>query len=200
MRGEPTQKVSDLTEEGFKKLLERLDADEMQAAEKYEQLRLKLIKCFDWKGTINTPSDELADITLDRVARKLLGGEEIENIDAYACQVTRFVWLEQTRKNKENATDDSEMPEQIVEPEIPEDPDARLECLRKCLKEVANTDEERQMIIGYYDTEAGDKIKDVRKNLADKLGITMNYLKQKALRLRNKLEICINDCVREMAV
>lgn len=188
--------MSDTTAEGMQKLFERLDVDSNLAGEKYEELRLKLVKCFVWRKVSESHADTLADMTIDRVAKKLGEGVEIENINAYANEVSRYVFLEYTRKNKEDATDDEMMPIQAVEPEIPVEPNQRLECLRKCMREVAD-DEGRKLIIGYYDTEAGDKLKEIRKQLAEKLGIEMNYLKQKALRLRKKLEDCINDCVRE---
>lgn len=191
--------MSNLTAEGFEKLLERLDDDPSQAAEKYEELRLKLIKTFVWRGCSNLYADNLADIVFDRLAKKLGERVEIENIDAYAGEVSRFVWLEHLRKNKEDAKADDDMPVQMVEAEFPENPDIRLKCLRKCVPEVTKNEAEKEIIIGYYHTKPGEKLKESRKKLADKWDLTMNNLKQKALRLRKKLEDCINDCVREPA-
>lgn len=194
-----SNKVSDLTAEGFERLLERLDKDQMRAAERYEELRLKLIKCFVWRGCTNLYADNLADTTLDRVAKKLGEGVEIESVNAYACEISRYVWMEHLRKNKEDAKDDEQMPLQTVDPEIPEDPDERLKCLRKCLPEVSKDETDKQLIIGYYDTKHGEKNKDIRRKLAETLGVTMNTLKVKALRLRNRLENCINECMAEIA-
>lgn len=56
--------MADLTADGFEKLLERLGEDKTQAAEKYEELRLKLIKYFVWRGVSNLFADNLADETL----------------------------------------------------------------------------------------------------------------------------------------
>ena len=50
-------------------------------------------------------------------------------------------------------------------------------------------------MIGYYDTDTGEKAKQARKRLADSLGMTVNALKVRACRLRLKLEACITDCV-----
>ncbi len=61
-----------LTADAFEQLLFRLDSDETQAAEKYEDLRLKLVKILSWKGCPDTEADALADTTLDRVADKLV--------------------------------------------------------------------------------------------------------------------------------
>lgn len=186
--------MAELTAEGFEKLLQRLDANQAQAAEKYEELRLKLVKFYSWRGCPYTSADELADETINRVAAKLVEGVEIESLNAYASQISRFVWLEFSRKRKEDNYGD-EMPEQAVEPEMPDEPDERLNCLKKCLAEVAADPTDRELIIGYYDREAGEKQKEARKSLAEKLGLKMNALKVKACRLRSKLERCINDCV-----
>src|SRR5687768_13825940 len=109
--------MSPLTATTFEQLLFRLDTDQTRAAEKYELLRRKLVKCLTWKGCPESEADTLADTTLDRVAIKIAQGEIIENLDAYACQVLRFVWLEFIRKRKEDAAGD-DLPETAVEPDI----------------------------------------------------------------------------------
>lgn len=191
--------MSTLTATAFEQLLFRLDADQMRAAEKYEELRLKLVKCLTWKGCPESEADTLADTALDRVAMKITKGEQVQNIKAYACEVLRYVWLEFIRKRKEDAAGDN-LPEPAVEPdiEILQDPDLRLRCLRKCLAEVVPDEKDKSLIIGYYDTESGEKNKDIRKNLAEKLGLSMNTLKVKACRLRDRLEKCINECVARL--
>ncbi len=194
--------MSALTTNSFEKLLIRLDADPNQAAEKYLLLQQKLVKCLTWKGCSETDADSLADTALDRVALKLEKGEEILNLKAYACEVLRFVWLEYNRKHKEEAVGDDNMPEGFTSPEIEqfEDPDDRMRCLRKCLAEVVPNENDRSLIIGYYDLDVGDKIKDIRKSLAEKLGLTKINLKVKASRLRDRLEKCINECVARLSV
>lgn len=179
-------------------MLERLDSDTARAAEKYEQLRFKLVKIFLWKGCPESNADALADVVIDRVAAKLSQGEQIQNINAYACEVLRFVWLEHRRKQKEDAAGD-DLPETKVEPEIEifHDPDLRLRCLRNCMAETVSDEKDKILIVGYYDADAGDKLKNIRKSLAEKLGLTMTTLKVKACRLRERLEKCINECVEK---
>lgn len=193
--------MSILTTTDFELLLERLASNPTQAAEKYELLRLKLVKSLSWKGCPDSEADALADLTFDRVAGKLAQGEEILNINAYAGEVLRFVWLEHRRKRKEYAAG-GDLPETAVEPDIEifDEPDLRLRCLRKCLAEVSPDENDKILIVGYYDTEAGEKNKDTRKNLAEKLGLTMTTLKVKACRLRERLERCINKCVEKLTV
>jgi hypothetical protein len=55
------------------------------------------------------------------------------------------------------------------------------------------------LIIGYYDLKTGEKNKDHRKNLAQKLNLTMTTLKVKACRIRERLEKCINECVTKLS-
>jgi DNA-directed RNA polymerase specialized sigma24 family protein len=188
--------MASLSPEAFRLLLERLDADPAAAAEGYELLRLKLTKMVTWKGCRETDAETLADTTLDRIAAKIGGGEVIENMNAYACQVLRFVWLEYSRKRIEDPAGD-ELPEVAVEPDTSflDEPDIRLNCLGKCMNEVVPETADRTLIVGYYDADTGKKNKDQRKDLAAKLGLTMNTLKVKACRLRARLEKCINECV-----
>ena len=194
--------MSVLTANSFELLLNRLDGDALSAAEKYETLRQKIIKFLMWKGCPETDADVLADTTLDRVAVKLSQGEAIESLNAYACQVVRFVWLEHSRRRKEDAVGDDKMPEISVQPdiEILQDTDLRLRCLRKCLAETVPNDDDRTLIVGYYDADAGEKNKDARRNLAEKLSLTMTTLKVKACRIRERLERCINECVEKLLV
>ncbi len=191
--------MAELTAEAFGLLLVRLDENESVAAGKYEELRLKLIKFFIWqRRCAESEADALADETLDRVSVKLARNIEINNVNAYALEVSRFVWLEHIRRRKEIGYGD-DLPEIAVPPETAEESDWRLACLRKCLIEVSQNESERHLIIGYYGAETGEKNKNQRKNLAEKLGLTMNTLKVKACRLRERLERCINDCAAKTA-
>ena len=187
--------MSSLTATSFQTLLDRLDADPSTAAEKYEALRVKIAHLHRWRGCAESHADELTDVTLDRVAAKLAAGEQVENLNAFASAVARFVALEHSRKNKLDAVGD-DLPETPVEPDLEflDDPDERMKCLRRC---VATTlgDEDRRLVVGYYDTDADEKMKIARKGLADSLGLTVNALKVRACRLRMRLEACINDCV-----
>jgi DNA-directed RNA polymerase specialized sigma24 family protein len=191
--------VAELTAEAFGLLLVRLDADERVAAGKYEELRLKLVKFFVWqRSCAESEADALADETLDRVSAKLARKIEIQNVNAYALEVSRFVWLEHIRRKKEDAYGD-DLPETAVAPQVSEEPNTRLNCLKKCLADITSNESDRYLILGYYGAADGEKNKIQRKNLAEKLGLTMNTLKVKACRLRERLERCINDCAAKTA-
>ncbi len=181
--------MSTLTASSFQLLIDRLDGD----PRRYEELRLKIVQILKWRGCLESHADDLADITLDRVAAKLAAGERIENINAFTAGVVRFVWLEHSRKNKIDAVGD-DLPETRVEPELPDDPDRRIRCLRRCVA-TKFSDEEKRLVISYYDTDADEKAKTARRRLAESLGLTLKALKVRSCGLRMRLEACINDCV-----
>ena len=180
-----------LTASSFQLLIDRLGGD----AERYEDLRMRIVHLLRWRGCAESHADELADRTLDRVASKLAAGEQVENINAFAAAVARFIWLEHTRRERADAVGD-DLPEVAVEPDLEssEGPDQRMRCLRRCVA-TKFSDADKQLIVSYYDTDAGEKAKISRRRLADSLGLTMTALKVRACRLRSRLETCINDCV-----
>src|SRR5262245_63800556 len=85
-----------LTQSRLDRLLARLAADRDVAAAEYEKIRRKLIDLFDWWGSA-APEDD-ADLTIDRVARKLEQGEVIENPRGYFHGVARNVFFESGRR------------------------------------------------------------------------------------------------------
>ena len=182
----------------FSLLLRRFDANEECAALKYEDLRFRLTQIMKWKGCYESDADALADEALDRVARKIEQGEQIENVKAYAMSVARFVLLEHTRKRRELGVD--ELPEVPIHMNLDDidGPDLRIQCLRKCLVEVSQNETDQRLIVGYYDTASEAKNKEIRRQLAEQYGLTATALKVKACRIRAKLERCINDCVADV--
>jgi DNA-directed RNA polymerase specialized sigma24 family protein len=62
-------------------------------------------------------------------------------------------------------------------------------CLKKCLDELPAS--ERETLIRYYDTEQGEKLKEVRERMAPSLDLTSSQLRKRAFNLRTKLEACI---------
>lgn len=77
-----------ITQTGFDKLLATLDADREAAGAKYESLRRRLIKFFEWRNC--ETAEELTDTVFDRVIKKIAEGEEIQNVGAYSATVAQF--------------------------------------------------------------------------------------------------------------
>lgn len=188
-----------LTSEAFHRLLDWLDGDASSDGLKYLEMRRRLVAYFDRK---NCPTpDELADETLNRVARRLEEEGAIEG-DAparYCYIVARFVFMEHLRETqKEGALSNSlrqQTPAALPAPEADyprELKEQRLNCLERCLNRLEA--ESREIIARYYVGEARVKIEH-RRALAEELGITMNALSIRACRIRDRLEACVRECV-----
>ncbi len=185
----------ELTSQAFIKLLERLGDDEEQAAQKYEELRLTLIRTFEWRGA--PFPEEHADETFNRLARKLEEGVEIRNINDYAYTVARLVWLEGLKgSDKRSAPLDEIRNEPIAldtSHEVTEKEDS-LDCLDDCLDTLPCAS--RDLIMEYYVDEKRDRI-DRRRDLAERLGLRRDALANRAQRLRDKLEQCVTVCLQK---
>ena len=73
---------------------------------------------------------------------------------------------------------------------LDEEHERRLDCLRHCLKSLPA--DQVDLIFNYYQGEKTEKIKH-RKTLANRLRISLNTLRMRALRLREKLEACVEQ-------
>lgn len=174
----------------FDDFLALLDADRESAGAKYESLRLRLVRFFDWRGCQR--SDDLADNCFDRIIKKIADGEVIENVPAYAATVAQFVYKEDLRSPL-SRTDSIDDEESTFEPEAPPvvGEDKRMHCLERCLNKFAKGD--RELIVAYYDTDERTMIA-ARKRLAETREFSMNTLRIKVCRLKTKLEKCTKDC------
>ncbi len=186
-----------ITQTGFDKLLATLDADREQAGAKYESLRLRLIKFFEWRNC--ETAEELTDTVFDRVIKKIIEGEQIQNVAAYSATVAQFVFKEDCRK-RERLFQSIEDVQEIGSPAKknnffePESDDAQMNCLEKCLAEFS--DANRRLVIAYYDTDERTMIA-TRKSLADEMRISLNTLRIRVCRLKAKLENCTRNCCRK---
>jgi DNA-directed RNA polymerase specialized sigma24 family protein len=191
--------MADLTSKGLNLILSKLNDNPAKSADEYMTLHLKVEKYFEWqdRGRWQADYSALADETLDRVAKKLEEGVEIEkSIFSYALGIARFVWLEYMRDHPLPNDIDS-IPEPVaLKPEPEPESDLRLACLRSCLAQIPKDDEERKLILDYY-RKNGEKIKERRKSLAASLGTNTNALKVRMTRLREKLKNCIGKCMEK---
>lgn len=171
-------------------LLAFLGRDGVAPGEAYEALREKLEAFFRWRGLGG--ARELADETLDRIAKKLEAGEEIETTPTrFALGVARFVALEAQRKSQR------EQPE-LVEAEAPPPPagDERVEGLVRCLERLPPAD--RSLLLRYHEESRGQPRISRRERLAKELGIELNALRVRAFRIRGRLERCLGATLGEI--
>jgi len=174
----------------FTALLHRLRGDD-DAGIAYERLRSRLIRYF--RGHVPAEADELADVAIDRLARRVDEGVDVANVPMYALGIARLVLLEARARYARQQLAEAD-PTAWPEAEDADSAESRsldeqaTAALVACLDEAGN--EARTMIVGYYAADGAERIR-VRKRLADQSGISVNALRNRALRLRDALEACV---------
>jgi DNA-directed RNA polymerase specialized sigma24 family protein len=179
-----------LNQGAFTRLLVWLDEGIDSNGEKYLEMRRRLVCYFARKNCLSP--DELADETLNRVARRLTEAGDITDASParYCYIVAKFVFLEDCRKPKRVEVD-LERAGDFQSPDGSNpgaDADGPVYRLRKCLDTL--TPENRALILEYYHGEKKSKIGN-RRRLASKLGLSMNALAIRACRIRDGLEDCM---------
>jgi DNA-directed RNA polymerase specialized sigma24 family protein len=167
----------------FDGLLAALNPDRAAASAEYERLRQRLIRFFSIRQA-RSPED-LADTAFNRIARRLAEGEEIRDTRQYLSGIARMLLLEDHHKRRQeehalrmvaNAPNDSH-------------PDQGLpEALDACLATLPPGS--RELLERYYSAEGRRRIA-VRQQVAKEMGMELNALRNRALRLRDRLEECI---------
>lgn len=179
-----------LTQAAFDGFLASLDRDRDKAGEKYEYIRLKLLKYFQWNGSDAPDID--ADETINRVTRKIYEGQDVYNLTGYIYGVAKLVQAESLkRRSRIRVLDEGS----FAEPSSTDDEgqDANYhECLERCLGCLSY--EDREVITEYYRYKKTEKI-NCRKRLAARLGISLNTLRVKMHRQRMDLEACVKKCL-----
>src|ERR1700733_8405478 len=89
----------ELNREALTHLLLALDPDQDSAGRKYIALRNRLVDLFAWQQCEDP--EELADETLNRIARKLSENQVIQNVASYALGVARMMVHEARRAQRE---------------------------------------------------------------------------------------------------
>jgi RNA polymerase sigma factor (sigma-70 family) len=180
----------EVTHEEFEALLTLLHSDREEAGKRYETIRRKLIRLFEWRGC--NGAEDLTDETFNRVARRIAEGIELKSSDPYGyfCGVAHLVYKEVLRRSsrEHRALESGEWPSPVYVPEEAEPSDRRLECLRHCLTKIPQ--DQRDLLLRYHQGE--NNIRN-RKALASELGIPLNALRIRVHRTRRKVEECIHD-------
>jgi DNA-directed RNA polymerase specialized sigma24 family protein len=201
-RAKPESKKGwELTADAFRQLLEWLDAGTDSGGERYLEMRRRLVSFFDRKNCL--VPDDLADETLNRVARRLQEEGAITNTTPvhYLYIVARFVFLEYLRRSETDlvsldSTSQPGAPSVSVAPNSEmqvsrEEQENLLDCLDRCLERLEP--ENRELILHYHRGEQRAKIEN-RRALAERLGVTINALSIRACRVRSRLEVCVSEC------
>jgi DNA-directed RNA polymerase specialized sigma24 family protein len=195
-----------LTPDAFERLLDQLDTSRERAGEKYEKIRLKLMKFFEWRGCL--PAEEYADKAMDRVARKIYEGEDIRASDPYSYfhGVARFILMEKWREPDKDMETLENLPPRLEPAENPfaakeqideqERLAQRLEGLSHCLESLPP--ESRELMLRYHQGEKSARIKN-RQAMSERLKIPLNALRIRAHRIRAGLETCVEQYVKKLS-
>jgi DNA-directed RNA polymerase specialized sigma24 family protein len=183
-----------LTAAEFDALLERLAPDRNIAGARYVELRERVLAVFIRRGCARP--EDLADETMDRVARKLADLAIAAGDDPRAL-VFGVAWnvARESFHNKRRLVplpDDWDPPNQEHQAGSEEQPRAGADCLEVCLLQL--DDSERTLILCYFRGEKRAKISG-RLGLARDLGISANALRLRIHRITQTLRPCVFDCM-----
>lgn len=177
-------KKTAIDQNAFDLLLLWLNPNREKAAQKYEQVRRRLVEIFSNRGFAD--AERLADDTIDRVISKLpqivegWAGDPLY----YFLGVAKKIILENLK---------------LGPARLPDPPDPDLEqleredqCIERCLGLVSQ--HERTLILEYVDGK-----KKQRQEQAEKLGITTNALRIRVHQIKKAITPCIKDCLQSAA-
>lgn len=186
-----TQAQWTLTQQAFDKLLECFSLDRDEAGKRYQIMRSKLVRSFEFR--LIDSAEDRADDTINRVARRIDEGKHIDNLTAYMYRTAYLVYLEALKEPDHSEIDFETAPAVASEPTFEDSQqEQRQRCFDDCLNNL--TTEHRELILRYYEETGRAKI-ELRKKLAAKLSIPLNALRIRAHRIRMALEKCITECL-----
>lgn len=177
------------TSESWQRFLHILDSDPGRAGASYQDLRRKLIRFFEMRQAVSP--EDLADEVLDRLVAKLDSLPPGTAVASFAYGIARLVALEHGRQRAriEPIEEFHSYTESLTDRRS-----AAQECLERCLS--ATDQPSRTLVLEYY---AEDKIAkaEARQELAHKLKLSVNALRIRAMRIRDKLEKCVHQCLEK---
>jgi len=177
----------------FEALLRLFSDNREEAGKFYEAVRKKLVQFFLSKSCDH--AEQLADETLNRVASKADTFDPARNIrpTTFIFGFASRVHLEYLRGPDRAAVplelggvDTREAPEGIVRDETD------FDCLDACLQTLSPDD--RDLVIKYYSREGLERI-ELRRHLAEFLGVSPEALHVRVHRIRKTLRKCIDTCL-----
>lgn len=182
-----SQREWSLSQDNFDELLAWLHPDREQAGKIYEDIRQRLIKVFIYRGS--SIAEDLADETINRVAKKVheIRSTYIGDPTLYFHGVARYVYLEYVKQAPAPLP-----PVLISEPEEAEESELEYICLEQCMRRL--TPDNRKLVIEYFQDEKRAKI-ERRKELTQRLNISLNALRIRAHRVCASLKKCMRKCL-----
>ena len=184
-----------MQENSLEALLALLGAGSKDAGAAYRELHLRLVRLFRLQS--DSDPEALADEAMDRLGKiavrtNTAGARQIDSPVALALGIARHLLQEdQRRQMRETATArdwvGSRVQESKAEAEI-------LEAISTCLATMPAG--KRDLLTTYYEWRGERKIEHHR-NLAEKLGLTLNALRNRLMRARQELDACVRNRLRD---
>jgi DNA-directed RNA polymerase specialized sigma24 family protein len=177
----------------FQALLRQLSQGSEPGEAVYEKLRARLIAFL--RLHLPAEADALADLTLDRLAQRIHSGTAIQNVYSYALGIARMVVFEARARfsREQSSVEEAAYLQQALTSELDTagpDPEAMDAALRGCLERLGAPAAE--LILEYYVDSGANRI-EARRRLAQRLGLSINALRNRALRVRAALEACVRE-------
>ncbi len=176
---------NEVTAEKFASFLDWLAPERERQGEEYERLRFRLCTFFSQRHC--SFADELADETINRVILKV-AEEKIENKLAFCYGVARNVFRESLRKEKSHVDID----EVTVAAPVAEAPSFSSDCLDQCLEKLSP--ENRSLLLDYFSGAKRAKI-ELHRRLSESLEKSQTALRMQVMRIKQKLKICVQECM-----
>lgn|GEM_PF-384272 len=168
---------------GFERFMRWLGPDEELANQTYESIRSRLIAMFKARRCVF--AEDLADATIERVARKMsdltfrFSGDPV----LFCYGVAKKIYLENQRRIMiDRKISASSLAVDPVNPDLED----MLQALDEALSMISHSD--RELILDYYSGGTEKNKIDHRRALADKLGIGSNTLRLRVFRIRKEIK------------
>jgi DNA-directed RNA polymerase specialized sigma24 family protein len=166
-----------LTTPALESLLQKIENSPALARGGYTELHSRLVRLFEWRGCL--APDEAADETLDRAMRKIEQGVHIPDVRPFIWGIANNVLKEYKRRSHRLISLELTQSQMFRVQDVPDG--ALNQCLAACFERLPS--EARLQLLEYVES------KD-RANLASRYGSTLNALRIRISRLRDRLREC----------
>ena len=174
--------------EDFPRFMESLSPDKEEAGRLYIRLQEKLVGFFGMRGI--SDSTGATNETLKRGAEKIAGGTNVPNAEKFCLGIARNVAREWWRRERREEVAFRRFTENLANNTA--DEVERIEhVLKPCFERLKG--EDQKLLVAYCSVAEGVSHAERRRRVAEELEITMRALRIKVSRLRDKLEECVKE-------
>jgi hypothetical protein len=177
--------------EAFKKFLELLSPDTEEAGRRYTDLHRKLTGFFSLKGISDPVS--ATDETIDRAVVKIDAGVIVPDVQKYCLGIARNIAKERSRLRQRETSAFHTFIEDLSNSSA-EQVERIYRVLKPCFEQLAA--DERQLLLAYCHEVQGRARAEHRRQLAEKMKMTVLALRVRVTRLRKSL----TDCVQKRSI